>query len=351
MSIVESNHYNIVIFIVIFVFSIILNFLMKKFQILVDKKESYSHKSFIGNIEITPLSGGLIFFSTLIFFLPNNLLLFKVIISLIFLNGYLSDINLLKNPTKRILFQTFVILVYLLISENFISSIRIDFFDNLLNIFPINLLFTLFCILILINGTNFIDGVNTSVAGYYLIVLLNVFYLASTKNLNLDFTLVFLSMIALIVIYMFNFFGKSYLGDNGSYLISFVIGITLINFSNNNLLVSPYYIIALLWYPAFENLFSILRKIFLKKSPSSPDNDHLHQLIFLYLNKIFKIKKNTSNTMTGVLISLYHLIFLLVIFENFSHTKILVYFILANIFFYNLLYFVLKKNLKAYNNG
>jgi len=77
--------------------------------------------------------------------------------------------------------------------------------------------------------------------------------------------------------------------------------------------VSPYYIVALLWYPAYENLFSIIRKKILKKSPSVPDNKHLHQLIYLYLDKSFNIDKNLSNTLSGILICLYNLFYFLTI--------------------------------------
>ena len=113
----------------------------------------------------------------------------------------------------------------------------------------------MFCTLVLINGSNFIDGVNTLVLGYFILIFSNIFYLAEINNLNLDILLVSTCLISLSVIYIFNFFGKILLGDGGSYLISFVAGIILIKFSSDNYLVSPYYIMALLWYPAYENLF------------------------------------------------------------------------------------------------
>ena len=46
----------------------------------------------------------------------------------------------------------------------------------------------------------------------------------------------------------------------------------------------------LLWYPAFENLFSLIRRSF-KKNVSEADKLHLHQLIFRYLNKKIFNKK------------------------------------------------------------
>ena len=273
---------------------------------------------------------------------------FTILIFFIFLTGLLSDLNILHSPFLRIIFQTIIIVVYLFLFDNFVSSIRVDFFDNLLNIFFIKLFFTSFCILVLINGTNFIDGVNTLVVGYFILVVSNVLYLTEVNSFNLDILLVSTCLTCLVTIYIFNFFGKIYLGDGGAYLISFVIGVTLIKFSNDNYLVSPYYIVALLWYPAYENLFSIIRKKISKKFPSAPDNEHLHQLIYLYLDKSFNVDKNFSNTLSGILICLYNLFYFLAIFDNFDHTETLVYSIIFNVFVYNFLYFLLRK--KTYKN-
>ena len=63
-----------------------------------------------------------------------------------------------------------------------------------------------------------------------------------------------------------NFLNKLFLGDNGAYMISFFIGFYLITIYNQNYQnITPYFVILLLWYPCFENLFSILRKIYYKK--------------------------------------------------------------------------------------
>ena len=321
------------------------NFVFKKFNILIDQTNISNHKSFINGHKTTPLSGGFVFFLILVFFLPENYQYFTILIFFIFLTGLLSDLDILHSPFFRIIFQIIIIAAYLFLFDNFVSSIRIDFFDNLLNIFFIKLFFTSFCILVLINGTNFIDGVNTLVVGYFILVASNVLYLTEVNNLNLDIFLVSTYLACLVAIYIFNFFGKIYLGDGGAYLISFVMGITLIKFSNDNYLVSPYYIVALLWYPSYENLFSIIRRKILKKFPSVADNEHLHQLIYLYLDRSFNIDKNFSNTLSGILICLYNFFYFLTIFDNFNHTEILIYSIIFNVLLYNLLYFSLKKKL------
>ena len=321
------------------------NFVFKKFDILIDRTNISSHKSFINGHKTTPLLGGFVFFLILVFFLPENYQYFTILIFFIFLIGLLSDLDILNSPFFRIIFQTIIIVVYLSLFDNFVSSIRVDFFDNLLNIFFIKLFFSSFCILVLINGTNFIDGVNSLVVGYFILVASNILYLTEVNNLNLDILLVSTCLTSLVVIYIFNFFGKIYLGDGGAYLISFIAGVTLIKFSNDNYPVSPYYIAALLWYPAYENLFSIIRKKILKKTPSTPDNEHLHQFIYLYLDKSFNIGKNFSNTLSGILICLYNLFYFLFIFDEYHQTETLAYSIIFNVLFYNILYFFLKKKL------
>ena len=322
--------------------TITLNFLFKKYNILIDQVNISKHKNFIQNKK-TPLSGGLVIFLALFYFLPESYKYFTIIMFIIFLSGLLSDLNILHAPLFRIFFQTIVVIIYLVLFDNFITSIRINFFDNLLNIFIVKLIFSVFCILILINGTNFMDGVNTLVVGYFILVLSNIFYLSEINDLKLDHFLVTICILVLFLIYLFNFFGLMFLGDSGSYLISFIAGVTMINFSNNNDLVSPYYIVAILWYPAYENLFSIIRKLIFKKSPSNPDNEHLHQLIYIFLKK--NIKKNNffPNSLTGILICIYNLIYFNLIFNYFYNTKILVFSILFNVTLYNITFIFLNK--------
>jgi len=60
-----------------------------------------------------------------------------------------------------------------------ISSIRIEFLDYLIQHKVINLFFATFCILIVINGSNFMDGVNTLVAGYFMLILLSLLFIFS----------------------------------------------------------------------------------------------------------------------------------------------------------------------------
>ena len=73
-------------------------------------------------------------------------------------------------------------------------------------------------------------------------------------------------IIIFFVFFLFNSFGKCFLGDNGIYINSILISLLVISFIENSKgLVSPLLAAVFLWYPAFENLFSILRRIKRKK--------------------------------------------------------------------------------------
>tara|TARA_B110000008_G_scaffold260175_1_gene280634 strand:- start:1168 stop:1572 length:405 start_codon:yes stop_codon:yes gene_type:complete len=132
------------------------------------------------------------------------------------------------------------------------------------------------------------------------------------------------------------------MGDSGAYVLGLFFGFFLIHLSNINLNISPIYIVNLLWYPAFENLFSILRKIKNVKSISEPDNFHLHHLVFKIMNKKL-ITKKYNNSLTGLLINLFNLITLSIATIVANHTLYLTIILFFNIFIYIFTYILLNK--------
>ena len=107
--------------------------------------------------------------------------------------------------------------------------------------------------------------------------------------------------------------------------------------------VSPYFIANLLWYPAFENLFSILRRSISKKNNYLPDNDHLHQLIFKFFKKKNISKKNSLlSSFVGLLINSILLIGYLIGINFYNHTMIQLVLIAFGILLYLISYFFLR---------
>ncbi len=267
---------------------------------------------------------------------------------LIFILGIFSDLLKITSSLVKFLIQALIVFLFLYFSDLIILLTKIPFIDFLIKNKLFAILFTAFCLLILINGTNFIDGVNTLVCGYYILIILTVLYVCSQNQLLIyNFNNFYYLLLSLFVIYSFNFFSKVYLGDSGSFLLSFLMGYYLINFCNDNLnlfrSISPIFILLLLWYPAFENLFSILRKIISKKKPAESDNLHLHQLLFFFLKKKNNKSNNFNNTLTGNTINFFNLISFAVGSKFYYHTQYLFYIVTFNIFFYLIFYFYLYK--------
>ncbi len=323
-------------------------FIFKKFNLLVDNV-SYSHHKKLGTSNNSPLIiGGIYLGVALLIYPQNNYFFIKVTSILILLLGLLSDRNLLPNPKIRLVLQIFILLILIHFENLSINTFSLDFIDNLLKNNFFNIILTVFCFATLLNGSNFLDGLNGLLSGYYIFVLLSLIYIDSNSNnieiLDLEFAKFLL--LALIIFYFFNIFGFVYLGDGGSYLISLLVGFILIKSNQNNVFISPYYVAAMLWYPAFENLFSLIRRIYKKSNISYADKLHLHQLVFRYLknNKIFSEK--TINPITALIILLFNLPSFIISSLIFSHTISLISLLLINLTIYLLAYYFLSKNFK-----
>ena len=298
-----------------------------------------------------PLSGGvyliIIFF---VLFYSQIGILFFFIFS-IFLIGLLSDIKIINSAKLRITLQFIVISSVIILFDLKILSTRIDLFDKLLETNFINYLFVSFCILIIVNGSNFIDGLNTLVIGYYLIITVIIYKINLLSVIPIDSGLVLSWILLLLFIYLLNLINRLFLGDSGAYFLGFSYAILLIMIHNKNLSVSPFFIILLLWYPGFEILFSIIRKISSKTSPLSPDTKHLHQIIFIYLNKNFFKRKIYANIISANIINLYNIIIFCIAINDISETNLQVMLIMINVFIYIIIYFTLIKNTRLSRNS
>ena len=331
------------VFLISITLCLIINYILPKYNFLIDKK-FFPHKSFVSKNSV-PISGGLIFILTAILFLRFDNY-FNYIIFLIFVVGVLSDLNTLKSPYKRFFLQISVILTFVFFSKIFISSIRIPIFDHLLTFTLFKYFFVVFCLLILINGSNFIDGVNTLLIGYFLSVILIMIILINKYTLDFETQNLKIIFSVLLVLFVFNFFEKFFCGDGGSYTISLIVGYYLIELSNLDLIISPYFIACLLWYPAYECLFSMIRKKIKKYEITGPDNKHLHQLLFIFFTKKMRFKSWVISSLTGISINTYNFIVFYIALSHISQTKTLVFIIILNVMLYNSIYLILKKTIR-----
>lgn len=149
----------------------------------------------------------------------------------------------------------------------------------------------------------------------------------------------------LIIIFLFNLLGIIILGDSGSYLLSLYLGLYLIDLSNLNILISPFFIVLLLWYPCFELLFSMIRRKIKKKDSIYPDTYHLHQILYKFISKKNNFIQNLNHFITSFIIIIYNFIFFLIAFNFHNHTKNIIFIILINLIVYIFSYNFLKKKI------
>ena len=324
-----------------FFFGLLCIYYLKKNNILLDQVNHSSHKKLkILSFNNPPLCGGIILYVSLAIFFKDELIL-KIFGFCILSTGILSDTNKISAPKIRIVLQLLIVFLFIFFSNLNLEDLRVEPLNKALSIKLISVIFTIFCILILINGTNFLDGLNTLVIGYYILVL-TVIISAYKFNLVLNENIFFL-LLFLLIIYFFNLLGKIYLGDSGSYLLAFVIGFFILDFINDNNDISPYFISLLLWYPAFENLFSILRRANFGKKFYKPDQLHLHQIIFkFFVEKKFFYKK-ISNSLTANLINIFNAFVFLFFYQYLYETNIMVQVTLFNVALYLIMYFWIRK--------
>lgn len=319
---------------------ICINYFLKNKKWILNSRGD-KHQVFFSSKKV-PLIGGiiLIIFSSIYFNKEDYIVLLPFF--LIFLVGLFSDMKVINSPKVRLFFQIIIIYLGIEITDTLIVYTSVDLIDKLLLNHYFKISFTIFCILIVMNGCNFIDGINVSLTGYVLVI----FIILKLLNINgviilSDLVIIDNLITVLAVILIFNTLNKIYLGDNGAYLLGMIISIYLIDvfFLNRNF--SSFFIVNLLWYPSFEILFSILRKIKFSRSPIKPDTNHLHQLIYSKIRKINNFKNFSNiflNSATGFLIIVYNFFILLFLSKNLNDSQIQIATLIFNIFLYIFIY-------------
>ena len=322
---------------------ILLSLIFKKRGIFLNYSGD-THQSF-SNKKNIPLAGGFFILIPIVFFL-NHLFINYFIVS-IYLIGFFSDRKILVSPKKRFLIQCLLILLFVVIFDIKINSSRIELFDIILNNKFFAIFFSSFCLLILINGSNFIDGLNGLLISSTIIILFMLTKLNFIDNSIISDQSIHLIIFILLLVLILNIFNVLMLGDSGAYLLGFFIGFLIISSHRSNPDISPYFFISLIWYPCFENLFSILRKLNREFSPLKPDSKHLHQLVLFFLSKKFDLKLILSNNLSSGIICFFNFLIIYISTLNPGSTIFQVKLIVTSIIFYIVSYMILFKFYKS----
>ena len=263
-------------------------------------ESNYSALQKIHNGEV-PRVGGLLFMSSFFIthiFIDVNYLSLILPLSIgsliIFIFSFYEDLKQSLSPVFRLLVLFLGSLIF--ISFTKLPDINITLLNFANDQSFIKAILFILSLMLLMNGFNFIDGLNGLSSFNFFSILLSIIYIGHFYNDDVLVNITLSIFIISIIIFSFNFpFGKIFLGDSGSYIYALFSGALIIFLFERNSQLPTLLAMVILAYPITEMIFSILRKLFNKYSPLKPDLKHLHHLVFKKTNGSLKTRNNLAS--------------------------------------------------------
>jgi|TARA_B110000211_G_C14031289_1_gene532247 UDP-GlcNAc:undecaprenyl-phosphate GlcNAc-1-phosphate transferase len=281
----------------------------------------------------TPRIGGLAgVFSFFIFLIIYKLLFDKILYNYLFFGiglfslGFLDDIKIKITPNIRLAIMILIISSLILLFSISLKQVDFKFLEYLLSFNIFSTLFILICFLFIINGSNLIDGFNGLLAIHLIIINSILLFINLDFKYNEFSFLIAGQLIILLTFLIFNFpKAKIFLGDSGAYLFGSLTVLNVIYTHNQIKEITAFLPCILLFYLFFEVFFSFFRKIYLKKSPLKPDNNHLHMLSYRFIKKTNKFAD--CNYLNSLIINTIYLLLIIPgIYFRFNGTVCLIWF-------------------------
>lgn len=267
-----------------------------------------SHNGIIPNLGGIGIFIGLIL-STVIF--AGSLFIFelKYIISgliIIFFVGLKDDI-LIIDPTKKLAGQIFAAFLVVIFADIRITSL-FGIFHILQLPYLFSVILTIFVFIVIMNGFNLIDGIDGLASGIGILTssVFGMWFWMTGDTAYAIFSFSFVG--SLIAFFRFNVFGrknKIFMGDTGSMVAGFAVGIMACRFlqlvpsSEGDLAINsaPGVVFGLLVIPLFDSLRVFVLRISQGISPFKADRQHIHhrllELGFTHLKStLFLISAN-----------------------------------------------------------
>ena len=191
--------------------------------------------------------------------------------------GFLDDRAHIR-PTYRLLLSLLMALAVLeVVPALLVTFLHFSFLGQVLFLDRFALIFTAICIVGLQNAVNMADGKNGIVIGLGLFWCLDLLLFAPDHM-----RLVLLAMAAtLAVTLVFNLRGRLFLGDSGSYSLSFIIALLAIYIYDIAFATLPADLVAL-WFliPVIDCLRVMALRVARGHSPFASDRKHLHHILY-----------------------------------------------------------------------
>jgi UDP-N-acetylmuramyl pentapeptide phosphotransferase/UDP-N-acetylglucosamine-1-phosphate transferase len=208
--------------------------------------------------------------------------------TVIFFIGMKDDI-LIIDPKKKFIGQIIASLIIV-----WLGGIRITDFHHALGIGGISvfvaIIFSLFLLVLIINGFNLIDGIDGLASGVGIIVsFIYGFWFLLTGHATYG-VVAFSLAGALISFFRFNISNgknKIFLGDTGSMLTGLIVAILTVKFleleltapENFQFNAAPAIAVGILILPLFDTLRVFILRLWNGKSPFKADKKHIHHML------------------------------------------------------------------------
>ena len=197
--------------------------------------------------------------------------------------GFMEDVTKRVGVSVRLLATALSAALAGWLLGAWLPSLQIFGIDALMAAYPwLAIAVTCFAVAGVANAFNIIDGYNGLSGMVGVIILGGVAYVAFQLH---DFEIMiaaFAMMGAILGFLVLNYpRGLIFLGDGGAYLIGFWVAELSVMLTARHPEVSKWFPLLLCCYPIFETLFTIYRRIVIRKTnPGMPDAAHLHQMIY-----------------------------------------------------------------------
>ena len=327
----------------LFLLSTFLSFVLSKIRFNKGLDNITGEPQKIHTQPIPRVGGFAVFLSTIYgFFLYKiSLNFFELSITLAFISGFIEDITRKLSEKLRLLLLFISALTVILGEKILVQNLNgVPILESLINFYPFAVIFTAVAIAGLSNAFNIIDGLNGLASGIALIILISIYFVAGQLPDLQTFIYAKILILSLLGFFIWNFpWGRIFLGDGGAYFLGFYIACLVILLNQKN--VPAWYSLAVIIYPVFEVIFSMIRRGLLKKNPLKPDRYHLHTLLFTILSQ--KYSSKWANPMASAIILLLYLAYVWVITVFWNNSLILVVAIITFCAIYTATYFFLYK--------
>jgi len=213
---------------------------------------------------------------------------FLVVLFLFFILGFYDDKYKIK-PYVKFFLSILISICYVFTNKNIIvDSFSISIYEYRIFLEVFSVLFTVFCIIVLINSLNFYDGINGQLLIFFLIMF--SYLLLKTNRFE------FYSLIIIMILFclFLNLNNQMFLGDNGVYVMSTIL-ITSIIYEHNvykNFIYADE-IFFLLLLPGIDLIRLTVVRLMNGKNPFYGDRNHIHHLMIkrysLLITNIFLV--------------------------------------------------------------